>query len=203
MKLRMISRGLVAALVVVVALVIVVHDRLADTQAAPRLTGTDLGATAAPAFTLSDQSGARVSLAGLHGHPVVLTFLYTHCPDECPLTAEKLSMAADQLGVQAAARVAWVAISVDPVGDTPTTATAFVHAHGLDGRLRYLLGTQQQLAPVWQAYHVSVTPGANGEIDHALVLYVVDAQGRERVLLDATFTPTQLAGDLRALLAGG
>lgn len=201
MKLRMISRGIVAALVVVVGLVLAVHNHLADTHAAPQLVGADLGGVAAPGFTLTDQSGATVSLAAQRGHPVVLTFLYTHCPDQCPLTAEKLRMTSDQLGVQAG-QVAWLAVSVDPTGDTPATAAAFVHAHGLDGRLRYLLGTSQQLAPVWQAYHIAVQAGANGIVNHDGALYVLDRQGRERVFLDPSFAPSQLAGDLRALLAG-
>jgi len=202
MTLRTISRGIVVALVVVVGVVIVIHDRVTATQAAPQLAGTDLGGVPAPNFTLMDQTGARVSLAGLRGQPVVLTFLYTHCPDQCPLTAEKLRMTADQLGAQAGG-VAWLAVSVDPQGDTPATAAAFVHAHGLDGRLRYLLGSQQALAPVWQAYHIAVQAGANGVVNHDAALYLIDARGHERVFLDPTFAPAQLAGDVRALLAAG
>src|SRR5579862_3258215 len=163
MQLRRISRGIVAALVVVVGAVILIHDHLAASSAAPPLVGVDLGGVAAPNFTLTDQTGARVTLASLRGHPVVLTFLYTHCPDQCPLTAEKLRMTADQLGARAGS-VDWLAVSVDPVGDTPATAAAFVHAHGLDGRLRYLLGAQQALAPVWQSYHIAVQAGTNGTV---------------------------------------
>ncbi len=202
MKLRMISRGLVAALVVVVGMVILIHAHLADTQASPQLAGTDLGGTSAPGFALTDQTGAHITLGALRGRPVVLAFFYTHCTDDCPLTAEKFRSASSQLGAQAG-QVAWIAVSIDPVGDTPASATAFVRAHGLQGRLDYLLGTQQQLAPIWQAYHISVAPGANGEIDHTPVVYLLDRQGRERILLDdATFTPGQLANDLRAFLAG-
>jgi len=35
---------------------------------------------------------------------------------------------------------------------------------------------------------------------HTTALYVIDKQGRERTLLDQTFTPAQLAEMLRALL---
>src|SRR6266436_5624930 len=54
------------------------------------LQGTNLGSTPAPDFLLKDQFGHSISLAQFKGKPVVLTFLYTHCPDVCPLTAEKL-----------------------------------------------------------------------------------------------------------------
>src|SRR5262249_14671779 len=96
LRLRQVSRILVPLLVVVVGAAIFAHDRLAASQtAAPSdkrsgLKGYDLGGVPAPGFSLRDQNGAAVSLGALAGGPVVLTFLYTHCPDECPLTAEKL-----------------------------------------------------------------------------------------------------------------
>ena len=64
------------------------------------LEGTDLHDTTAPAFALNDQNGAQVSLAALRGHPVVLSFMSTRCPDNCPL-AGKLHTAMQALGMQA------------------------------------------------------------------------------------------------------
>src|SRR5947209_8914395 len=81
------------------------------------LEGTDLGSQPAPDFRLTDQFGKRVSLSQFRGKPVVLTFLYTHCPDVCPLTAEKLHTTVLDLGKDAS-RVAVIAISMDPKGDT-------------------------------------------------------------------------------------
>jgi protein SCO1/2 len=204
MKLRNFSRVIVVALVVAVAAVIVVHDRLAESHANVALQGADLGRDPAPQFSLVDQNGAAVSLSQLKGHPVVITFLYTHCPDECPLTASKLSMAADTLGKQAS-DVGWVAVSLDPSGDTPAAATDFVAKHHLDGRLHYLLGTQEQLAPVWTAYHTvvqQVQQGSDVTLSHNLGIFLIDAQGKERVYLGSDFTPDMLAGDLHALLNG-
>lgn len=206
MKLRLISRVLVVALVVVVGSIIFLHDRLAQSHptAAPKLVGIDLGRDPAPNFSLVDQTGAPVSLEAQRGHPVVLTFLYTHCPDECPLTAEKLRAAAQSLGGRAV-DVRWLVVSIDPVGDTPTDATKFVAAHHLTGRVHYLLGAQSQLQPVWDAYHIVVQPGQDGQaqvrtVVHSLGLYVIDGQGRERVYLDQTFDPGDLTSDLRMLL---
>jgi protein SCO1/2 len=210
MKLRLISRVLVLVLVVVIGGLLLVLQHNAGSQSTPprasalTLKGADLGATPAPDFTLTDASGATVSLASLRGHPVVLTFLYTHCPDECPLTAEKLRVAAQTLGTQGAAQVRWVVVSVDPTGDTPASANAFVAAHHLTGTAQYLLGTQAQLALVWDAYHIAVQPGGNAQamvngVDHTVGVFVLDAEGRERAYLDGTFDPADLAYDLRAL----
>ena len=167
------------------------------------LQGTDLGGTAAPAFTLSDQNGAQVSLASLRGHPVVLSFMNTHCPDECPL-AGKLQTAMQALGAQSQ-DVRWVEVSTDPVGDTAQTAQSFLLHYQLEGS-HYLLGDQAQLAPVWQAYSVAVTPNmptataSNGSVSQTDGLYLIDGQGRERAYLDSNFTPSMLEGDLRTLL---
>src|SRR5437870_1129415 len=117
--------------------------------------GTDLGAVPAPDFRLVDQTGTTISLRQWRGHPVVLTFLYTHCPGPCPLLAEKLRVAAEQLGGQAN-QVTWLAVSLDPTGDTKAAATAFVKAHRLTGRLHYLLGSRAELELIWKAYDIGV-----------------------------------------------
>jgi len=211
MRLRLISRGMVLALVVLVGAIIVIHDRATQPAApaspvrpTPSASRIDLGGAPAPAFTLTDQDGAPVSLAALAGRPVVLTFLYTHCPDECPLTAEKLHAAVAALGADGS-RVAWLAVSVDPVGDTPAAAASFVSAHHLTGYMRYLVGTQQQLAPVWEAYHVAVQPSGDaaaqmGSVAHSIGVYLIDAKGHERAFYDASFSSDDVVSDLRALL---
>ena len=213
MKLRMISRIIVLVLVVVVGALIAVHSRAdggSHTPAAtatPKLAGADLGAVPAPDFTLTDSSGAKVTLSQLKGHPVVLTFLYTHCPDQCPLTAEKLHAAMGALGTKGTANVDWVVVSVDPTGDTPQDTQAFLTTHHIIGVVHYLLGTQQQLQPVWNAYHIAVQPDGDatahiGDVSHTIGVYILDAQGDERIYLDDTFDPQTLAADLRMLGAG-
>ena len=171
----------------------------AQTPPASPFQGTDLGATPAPLFQLVDQNGTSIALQHLHGHPVVLTFLYTTCPGPCPLTAEKLHAAAQSLGSQAD-RVQWLAVSINPAGDTPALAKTFVAAHGLTGTLHFLLGSQAQLAPIWKAYAVSSQAPQGGQIIHTVGVYIIDAQGRERAYLDAGFTPRMLAADLHTLL---
>ena len=169
------------------------------------LLGTSLGASPAPTFALVDQDGSLISLQHLRGQPVVVTFLYTHCPGPCPLTAGKLHSAVEQLGAKAN-NVAWVALSLDPSGDTPTAAMSFVAKHQLTGHLHFLLGSAQQLAPLWQAYAVAVrsAQGAEeataGPVVHSVGAFVLDQHGRERVYLDDMFTPASLATDLTLLL---
>jgi protein SCO1 len=190
-----------ALIIVVTGTVVIVRARQA---AEPKLQGYNLDSTPAPDFALRDQSGQTISLAGLQGKPIVVTFLYTHCPDVCPLTADKLHKAATMLG-KSADNAAWIAISVDPLGDTPADATKFVATHQLTGKMHFLLGTSDQLSPIWKSYAILAQSQLNEQqgtntVMHSFGVYIIDKSGHERVYLDDTFDPAVVAADLRILL---
>jgi protein SCO1/2 len=164
------------------------------------LQGTNLESVPAPDFQLKDQFGNPISLAQFKGKPVVLTFLYTHCPDVCPLTAEKLHATMLNLGKDAQ-RVAVLAVSMDPKGDTAAAAQNFSKVHKMIDYWHYLIGTHDQLAPVWASYSVDAQAAtSSGSVSHSSAVYVIDKQGHERVLLDNDFSSSQLAADLKLLL---
>ena len=166
------------------------------------LQGTDLGGMPAPNFRLIDQFGRPVSLAQFKGKPVVLTFLYTHCPDQCPLTAEKLHSVMLSLGSDAQ-RVGVVAVSTDPKRDTTAAALNFSQVHRMQNYWHYLLGTESELSPVWSSYSVYAAPtptSTGGSVAHTTAVYVIDKQGRERVFFGSDFTSEQLTKDLQILL---
>ena len=166
------------------------------------LQGTDLGGVPAPNFRLTDQSGQPVSLSQFKGKPVVLTFLYTHCPDQCPLTAEKLHTVMLSLG-SAAHSVAVLAVSTDPRRDTTAAALNFSQVHRMQNYWHYLLGTESELSPVWSSYSVYAAPtptSTGGSVAHTTAVYVIDKQGRERVFFGSDFTSEQLTKDLQILL---
>ncbi len=165
----------------------------------PVLQGTDLGGTPAPDFRLSDQFGKPISLSQFKGKPVILTFLYTHCKDICPLTAEKLHMVMQDLGPDAQ-RVAVVAVSTDPKGDTTAAALAFSRVHRMVDYWHFLTGPQDALSPIWSAYSIYAQPESGSSVAHSTGVYVIDKQGNERVFLGDDFAPAQAAADLRILL---
>lgn len=181
--------------------VILVTFALLFASCAPeKLAGTDLGAQAAPDFTLTDgRTGSPVSLSGMRGSVVALTFLYTTCPDTCPLTAEHFRAAQQQLGADAE-RVRFVAVSVDPVGDTPAAIRDFSASHRLDRNWHYLIGPRDALSAVWSAYGVRHEPGISGMVGHSDVIYLLDAKGAARVLLHTQDGADVIAKDLRILL---
>ena len=207
---RAMSWLLTGALVVVVIASIFIFNGLANrattapTTGPGKLLGIDLGGAPAPDITLKDQYGQTVQLSQLHGKPVVLTFFDSYCPhQECPLTAKGLQSAYKSLGKQAD-QVTWVALSVNPA-DNPASVAAFLQHNGVTFKLHYLLGTQDQLSPLWNAYHISSMPDPTlkGVIDHTTYVYIIDQQGRERVVLDAGpgIDPHQITNDVQYLLA--
>lgn len=196
--------GLVVALALLVLVLASQGWQVWQQSQSPMLVGTSLGRTPAPTFALVDQNGALIALSQLYGRPAVVTFLYTHCPGPCPLTAAKLHKAAEQMGDKAD-DVMWIAISLDPTGDTPEAVRSFVAAHQLADQLHFLLGSRAQLTPLWHAYAVMVQDANGvkttaGPIEHSVGAFVLDGQGRERVYLDDTFAPATLASNLNQLL---
>ena len=174
------------------------------TACAPQpLKGTDLGKTPAPDFKLADQNGSSISLADFRGKVVVLTFLYTHCPDECPLIASKLSTVSTSLG-STMDPVAFVGVSVDPANDSQIEIVKFVQTHNLEGKLHYVSGTLDQLQPVWNSYSLYVALPLAGNpvstVAHTTRVIVIDKMGNERANFGSDFNPADLVFDIRTLL---
>ncbi len=152
-----------------------------------------------PDFALRDQHGRPVRLSAQRGKVVVLTFLYTHCPDLCPLTAVHIDEAVDRLGTSRSA-VSVLAVSVDPKGDTAASVRRFVRSHRLGSEFHYLTGTRRILAPLWRKYDVKSVTVGGVDPDHTLYVLLLDRTGKTRVLFDATAKPADMAHDLRLLV---
>jgi protein SCO1/2 len=181
-----------------IALVLVAIAILACAPA-PHLSGTELGGHDAPDLTLTDGlTGQTVSLSSLRGSAVALAFLYTRCPDVCPLTAAQFRAAQRQLGADAA-RVRFVAVSVDPVGDTPAAVREFSLAHDLRDNWHYLIGPRAALQAVWSAYGVGAFDQGM-TVAHNDAIYIIDAKGREREIVHSDVALADLVADLRAVL---
>jgi protein SCO1/2 len=168
----------------------------------------ELDARRAPDFALVDQDEQPVRLSALRGHVVVLTFLYTSCPDICPLTAHKLAATVERLPPAQQRVVTVLAVTVDPERDTPARLRQYLEANGLSGRLTFLTGDHSVLEQVWASYGIGVTkqPLADNSpvytVGHISVTYVIDKDGRQRLLVrDDAIDPSRLAERLASLLA--
>jgi len=195
---------LVAASALAVAAIVVAAGRAKDqakvlradghVATVPRFAGATLPpGVRAPDFALPDQDGKLVTTASLRGGPVVVTFLYTHCKDTCPITAQQVKGALDDLRRPVPA----IAISVDPPNDTRASAHRFLERAGIGGRMRFLLGSRRELRPVWSGF--AIRPQRQHE-EHQARLVLLDRHGVQRVGFPISqATPERIAHDLRLL----
>jgi protein SCO1/2 len=167
-----------------------------EPQSASGFAGAQRPAIPPQDFRLRDQDGDAVSLRDYRGRVVVLTFMYTTCRDTCPLTATQIRGALDDLGRDVPA----LAVSVDPVNDTPERARQFLFRRGLArNRMRFLLGSRAQLQPIWKAYGIRPEGEA---FDHSAYVLLIDRRGRQRIGFPvAQLTPEGLVHDIRRLQA--
>jgi cytochrome oxidase Cu insertion factor (SCO1/SenC/PrrC family) len=164
--------------------------------------GLLLGGKAAPSFTLTDQTGATVTLDSLKGKPTVFTFFDSICPHtDCSLMAQYINFTAQDLGATAS-QVNWVALSVDPWHDTPQTVDAFISNQQMKVHLTYLMGSAAQLQPLWDAFQMQSIL-KDGVVLHTTGVFLLDSQTREQVYLDEGFDPHTLSGDVQLLLSKG
>jgi len=151
-------------------------------------------------FTLRDQFGKKVSLADFHGKVVVLTFLYTYCPDICPLITEQLHETRRLLGSNAA-RAVFLAVTVDPERDTVKRLYDYSRQFDMLDKWHFLTGSESELKPIWDYYWVGkVWKDEKGNVMHQAPVHLIDPQGKIRVVSGQTFRPAELAHDIEVLL---
>ena len=149
----------------------------------------------APDFSLRNQDGEPVSMRALRGRPVAVTFLYTRCEETCPIQAQTLRGALDELGHDVPA----LAVSVDPPRDTAESARAFLAEQRAGGRIDFVLGSRAELRRVWEGFFIQPQTITR---EHQARFTLVDARGFQRVGYPAEqATPERLAHDLRLLEA--
>ena len=156
----------------------------------------------APEFMLTGQNGKLVSLSGLRGKVVVVAFIYTNCPDACPLLTTKMAALDRRLGADFGRKVAFVSITVDPERDSPEVLTRYAHTRGANvAGWDFLTGSPGEIANVALGYGVVARKIERGTVDHALVTTIVDQRGIVRVqYLGTRFDPEEFLRDIRGLL---
>jgi protein SCO1 len=171
---------------------------------ASRFSGS-LASPAAPAppLVLHNYNGSLVNIDNYRGKAVLVTFLYTKCPDVCPIIASNLGVALNLMRRANAARTQVIAVSVDPRGDTPKAVEAFLKRHGVAGRMLFLIGSTGELARAWKAWGVgSERDAENPElVNHSGLVYGVSASGKVTTLYAANFKPQEIVHDVPLLAA--
>lgn len=143
----------------------------------PGITGMQGPAIGGP-FTMTGQDGKPISDRDLRGHPFLVFFGYTHCPDVCPTELFQLSEMLKALGPDKAVKVLFV--SVDPERDTPAVMKDYVS--NFDPRIIGVTGSAEETAAMEKSFRVysRKVPGKDGEysMDHTAIIYLMDKEGR-------------------------
>jgi protein SCO1/2 len=154
----------------------------------------------APTLSLPNYTGgAPVSLTSFRGKAVLVTFVYTHCPNVCPIIVSDLATAQRELGARAR-ELKILAVTVDPKRDTPSAVHTFLAERDGVGRMDYLLGTHAALWRTWKAWKVGVSVDTKTDlVGHTSIIYGIDASGRIVVVYPSTVSPAQIVHDVPLL----
>jgi protein SCO1/2 len=152
-------------------------------------------------FRLLDHNGRVVTDANFKGHPFLVFFGFTHCPDICPTALFEMSEVLKRLGPDAE-QTAALFISVDPERDTPEKLKDYVSS--FHPRILGLTGTPAEIEAVAKAYraYAKKVPLEGGDytIDHSAIVYLMDKEGRFVAPFNLKRSADQAAADLKRRL---
>jgi protein SCO1/2 len=193
-RLVLVLSAFVAGLASILAVVLIVAGR------GPAEVATQVAAIGGP-FRLIDENGRTVTEQDLKGHPFLVFFGFTHCPDVCPTALSDISEVLGKLGPDAD-RVSALFITVDPERDTPDKLKDYLAS--FDPHLKGLTGDPAAIAAVAKSYRVYAkkVPLDSGDytMDHTALVYLMDKQGRFVAPFNLKRRPEDAAADLRRYL---
>lgn len=130
----------------------------------------------APEFNLRDYRGENVTTRDLHGRVEVVSFVDSKCTQKCPIVTNVIALALRQLPPRTRREIVPVLISVNPNVDTPASIERFLTARRARA-LYYLVGSVQELRPVWKAYGILPAVDTGNPDIHSSDVRIFDRQG--------------------------
>jgi protein SCO1 len=133
-------------------------------------------------FKLTDQDGRPFKFISTRGKLVLVTFIFTTCPDVCPLLTAKLAAMQRTLEEKNIKDYFLLSITTDPERDTTAALKEYAGHFKADfRRWSFLTDSRQELAKVWKLFGVNVTKNESGQVQHTSLTTLVDRQGNRRV----------------------
>jgi protein SCO1/2 len=166
---------------------------------APRQTATNV--RFGGPFTLVDSKAQPFASSKLAGHPYVIFFGFTHCPDVCPTTLARLVELRRQLGGDDAFQIVFV--TVDPERDRPADVGRYAELFG--SPVIGLTGSPAQIAQVKKYYGIfseKVGTGENYNVDHTATVLLFDRAGQFQSTIAPDESDAVALAKLRRLTTG-
>ncbi|HEX5023378.1 MAG TPA: SCO family protein [Candidatus Binatia bacterium] len=148
----------------------------------PTEIGRRLVNTAVADFRLTDQDGKAFRFASARGKLVLVTFVFTSCPDVCPLFTANFAAIQRMLDDKNIKDYFLLTITTDPEHDS--AAVLKDYGERLKARFEhwsFLTGTRAELSKVWKIFGVNVTRTESGQVQHTSFTTLIDRQGKRRV----------------------
>jgi protein SCO1/2 len=151
-------------------------------------------------FHLQNLAGADVNLKSLRGHPTLLFFGFTNCPDVCPTTLAILTQVQRAMPLPAT-QVLFV--TIDPERDSPANLQVYLGAFsksfiGVRGSAAALAPLLKDLGAIAVRQNL---PDGSYTMDHSATLYLLDTRGRLVAVFSPPFSAPKLTADLRQVAA--
>lgn len=165
-----------------------------------------------PDITLIDQNGDRISLRQFRGKPLLLTFIYTHCPfpDYCLRMSANFAKVLRQLQKNPVVfnQAQLLSISIDPENDKPAVLRAYGESYV--GRTdpefahwQFASGSPDEVRKAADFFGLAYNQ-KDGQIVHGLQTILIGKDGKViKVYSGNDWKPEDVAADLAAAAAAG
>jgi protein SCO1/2 len=151
-----------------------------------------------PSVSLVDQSGQPFTTDSLKGHPTLVFFGFTHCPDVCPTTLARLSQVVKAADIP---DLKVLLVSVDPERDTPELLERYVHA--FNPEFGGVTGQPEEIQRLARQFGVAIAKvdmgGGEYTVDHSAAVFLLNRQGERVAIFTPPYEVTPVAADLHAL----
>jgi protein SCO1/2 len=157
-----------------------------------------------PDFTLIDQNGRPFRFAKANGKLIVATFIFTTCPDVCPLLSAKFAAIQRALESENQRDILLLSITTDPELDTSAVLKTYAERYKADpARWLFLTGSREQLAKVWSDFGINVKKSGPGQVQHTALTTIIDRAGTRRFdYYTDKWQEKSILADLAALQSG-
>lgn len=175
--------AVVVAAVMAVGVGAVIKARNRRGAARPAASSAAAGATSFltnfQPLNLVDQGGRPFALTALDGKVVLFNFIFTSCPNVCPVQTQALAEVQRKLPDGIRDRVHFVSVSIDPVHDTPAALQAFARQFKVDfSRWTFLTGGTADIDRLADRLRLFAENKERRPENHGTTLWLMDTQGR-------------------------
>jgi len=156
-----------------------------------------------PNIDLTDQDEHAFNLESIRGKIVLISFMYTKCPDVCALQTTKMRQTQEILDDKFADDVVFISISFD-IDDTPELLKSYALFHKADLSSWKFLGSQNEheIKDTVESLGITYEKSVEGLFSHGMFMYLVDTDLTvSKMYLGQFLDPIETANDISELLS--